>query len=53
MSDLADKVVLVAGASSGMVILRSVRAHGARDICDASSNSPCTCMRAEVIVREL
>ena len=45
--------LMMAGAKSGMVILRSVRAHGARAICDASSNSPCTCISAEVIVREL
>ena len=47
------KTLIMAGAKSGMVILRMVRVHGARDICDASSSSPCTCMSAEVIVREL
>ena len=45
--------LIIAGAKSGTVTLRSVRAHGARAICDASSNSPCTCMRAEVMAREL
>ena len=47
------KTLMIAGASSGMVTRRSVRVQGAPAICEASSNSPCTCMSAEVVVREL